>query len=390
MVMRLWPIVTSALVAALVAPAAVAATGTSHGYSIEIHTVPALAGLRFSVAGETVRTRGNGVAQVYVEGPGTYAVSLPSDQESSGGNHVRFARWADDTFTARRSVTVREPVTRLDAGFTVHYPVAFHFVDRTLNRIGRARVQSVTITNSLGQERTFSGTAGSQLLMGSRVARLATGLAETEIQYSVARVTVDGMNVVNRGQQRFYPRRTPSFQVQLLFYSAHVQARDAFFRFPIGSAVRLTYGNGKVEHYRLGPGSELVLPALPRGRYEITVEGPGVSITRPLDLSRDQDVDLAVLSYLDLAVAAGTIALFTLGLLLAGRPNLRSRLGARVRQRPSMRVAQDAVAITRPARSTPSGLSAGSRKIIEAWLADPDDGHARTDAQVSEAGAPDR
>lgn len=390
MVMRLWAIVTSALVAGLVAPAALAATSTSHAYSIEIHTVPALAGLRFSVAGETVRTRGNGVAQVYVDRPGIYVVSLPSAQASSGGKDVRFARWADDAFTATRSVTVRAPVTRLVAGFTVHYPVAFHFVDRSLDRIDPARVQSITITNSLGQERTFSGTAGRQLLMGSRVARLATGLTETEIQYSVARVTVDGMNVVNRGQQRFYPRRTPSFQVQLLFYSAHVQARDAFFRFPVGSAVRLTYGNGKVERYRLGPGSELVLPALPRGSYEITVEGPGVSITRPLDLSRDQDVDLAVLSYLDLAVVTGTIVLFTLGLLLAGRPNLRSRLGARVRQPPSLRAPRDAVVNARRARSTPKGLSAARSKVIKEWLADPDDGHARADRDVSEAGVPDR
>ena len=353
--------------------------------------MPALAGLRFSVAGETVRTRGNGVARVYVDRPGTYAISVPSEQDSSGGQHVRFARWADDSFTASRSVTVRAPVTRLEAGFTVQYPVAFRFVDRQLNTVDPARVESVTITNSLGQERTFSGTARRQVLMGSRVARLATGLAESEVQYSVTRVTVDGMNVVNRGQQRFYPRRTPSFQVQLLFYSAHVRARDAFFRFPIGSGVRLTYGNGKVEHYRLGSGADLVLPALPRGRYEITVEGGGVSITRPLDLSRDQDVDLAVLSYLDLAVAAGTIVLFTLGLLLAGRPTLRSRLGARLRRRPSVHAPREAVVqIAQRAHTRPTGLSAERRELISQWLADPDDGHARADAHVSEAGVPDR
>jgi len=384
-VRRLHPVLAGAILAAVLAPAAEAATQANQRYAIEIRAVPAFAGLRFSLGGQRVRTHGNGLARIFVNGPGTYTLAVPSEQRSSGGKQVRFARWLDDTFSTSRTVVVREKVTRLEAGFTVAYPVGFRFVDRKGNVIDPARIQSVTLGNSLGQKQTFSGTGGKRLLVGSRVARLLTGLADTDILYSVERVVVDGMDVVNRGQQRFYPRKTPLLDIQLLFYAAHIQARDGLFHFPIGSAVRLEYPNGKVERYRLGSGAQLLLAALPRGSYEITVEGPGLSITRPVDLSRDQKVDLALLSYLDLAAAAAVMACFAFGLLLAGRPSLRSTVRDRIRQPPSVHVFAEGFDVTRRRDREPTGLSRERSDLIQEWLHQEEEGLGQADTAVSEA-----
>ena len=70
----------------------------------------------------------------------------------------------------------------------------------------------------------------------------------------------------------------------------------------------------------LGSNSEFRLDLLPRGAYQVNVANvPGISPATPIALSQDQDARLLVLSYLDIAVAVGMLALIALGLLLVGR-----------------------------------------------------------------------
>ena len=79
--------------------------------------------------------------------------------------------------------------------------------------------------------------------------------------------------------------------------------RDALLGFPIGSAVRLEYPErqGRARE-ALGPGGELTLESLPRGDYRVSVDALGISSSRPVALSRDQEVQLQVISWLDVAV----------------------------------------------------------------------------------------
>jgi len=327
-------VVSLALVACVAflaaAPRAVAAAPGRGTYLVEIHAVPGLAGLRFVLDGQTVATRGGGVARIYVSRPGTYRLRATAAQESASGKRVRFSRWMDSVFEPTRSVNVRSPRTVLAVGFTVEYPVQLKFVDLKGRPIDSAQITSVTLTNSLGQSETFRGADARRWLLGSRVSRLVHGLNETEIQYGVDRVMVDGSNVVNTSQQRFYPARGDVIVIQLLFYSAHVSARDAFFGFPVGSAIQLVYPSGKVERYELGSGSQTTLQALPRGEYRISVDGPGMSFSRPLALSKDQEVNLEILSYLDVAVVLAFLTFLGFGLVLIGRPHLRHALRGRL------------------------------------------------------------
>jgi hypothetical protein len=81
-----------------------------------------------------------------------------------------------------------------------------------------------------------------------------------------------------------------------------------------------TDDNGRIE-----------LPPLPRGTYVVTPQRVGVTVARPVTMSRDTSVHLAVITYLDIAIALGTPALIALTLLLIGRPGIIGTVTARVR-----------------------------------------------------------
>jgi hypothetical protein len=168
-------------------------------------------------------------------------------------------------------------------------------------------------------------------LQGGRVVPLNGTLEPKEIYYTFERVVVAGANVVNNGQQKFFPSKIPAegpaeaaVPVELLFYRARFRLRDAFFGFPIGQGIRLVWPNGRVEHYSAADEHVVSIPALPRGEYQVAVEGRGVSLGGPVTLSKDQDVEVALLSYIDISVVAFVLTL-ALGLPLARRRHLFAR-----------------------------------------------------------------
>ena len=62
---------------------------------------------------------------------------------------------------------------------------------------------------------------------------------------------------------------------------------------------------------------------LARGIYRVTVTGAkGYAPATPIALSRDQDVELLVFSYIDMGVLVAIGLFLSLGLLLFGRPYL--------------------------------------------------------------------
>ena len=152
--------------------------------------------------------------------------------------------------------------------------------------------------------------------------------------------------VVNRGQQKLRPQGDGSLAVQLLFYSAHFSAQDALFKTRIGSGINLQHPDGVWESYPFDANGEVTVDKLPRGDYVVTVDAPGRSFARPVSVSRDQVVDLEVLSYLDIALVMGGVTFLAMSLLLIGRPHM---IGA-VRRR-------------LPGRTWGTALHAGSRRL---------------------------
>jgi hypothetical protein len=157
----------------------------------------------------------------------------------------------------------------------------------------------------------------------SRVARRVNGLEETQLLYSVLSVTVDGSNVVNQSQQRFFTYPIENWPISLLLYSMRINAKDGLFGTPVGKSVNVKFPDGHVENYPLDQAGMVEIHSLARGIYTTELVGVnGLNNRTPVALSRNQDVTTKVVTYLDLAVV-GALGLFiALGLLLYGRPSL--------------------------------------------------------------------
>jgi hypothetical protein len=314
-----------ALLVAFALAFAVCPTAAAQLATLRVQTVPALRGIPIAVDGRVLRTDERGAAELLAEVPvvgntaslrsvvGSVAVlgaTVGPGVRAELGRWYAIGGW-------RRPVAERY---LLYAALDVSYTVRPRFVEPSGRELDRARVSSVVVKSSDGTLHRFKGSEDLRL-HGTRVVRIGSRLQTKDIQYSLQRVTVDGANVVNRGELRFRPRRARELTMRLRFYPARFTVRDAFFGFSTGSAIRLRFPDGRVERRELNPDGEVTLPALPRGDYEVEVEAPGVLSSTPFSLSRGQQVEVKVVSYLDLAVAALAILVVSALLPLAARPD---------------------------------------------------------------------
>jgi hypothetical protein len=271
-------------------------------------TVPPLPHARFLVDGKTVFANAKGEVTFDLPGVKTkfYPQHVhPQDHALGPDSVAKFARW----YGKHRSLT-----------YGINYRMTFAFRDLASNVVDSDVVTSMTLKSRTGV-RTNVAKGAPVWLPGSRVVPFSGELVSKGIDYQVERAYVDGANVVNRAQQRFAPAKTRHLSVRLLFYSLKVSTRDALFGFPVGEAVELRYPSGRTVRRDLNDG-KVTLPSLPRGTYDVKVVASGVSFTRPVSVSRNQEVELKVVSYLDMVLAFGAMIAVAVGLLLVRRPRL--------------------------------------------------------------------
>ncbi|MGI9658818.1 MAG: hypothetical protein ACR2OD_07910 [Gaiellaceae bacterium] len=294
--------------------------GTAH--RLVVQTIPPLKGVPVKLDDTRKKTGRRGAAILNHDGSDKLKRRLQVKTKDGKQLRARFARWYGDPN--------RQNVKKLTAALDVDYRVSFSFVDRNGASIDSDDITSMVVRSSIGEIFEFKGEALSKRhwLHGTRVVSRRSGPFAKEILYSVERVIVNGSNVVNRAQQRFTPEDTGNFAVELLYFTATFRATDALFGHTTGSGIRLERPDGVVEEHSFDENGQLVLPRLPRGEYVVQVIGPGPAFERPVTLTRDQEVALDVLSWLDLGVTAIVLGLAVLGLLIIGRPHLL-RLGRR-------------------------------------------------------------
>jgi hypothetical protein len=237
---------------------------------------------------------------------------------------LEFSRWGDEVFTPGRDIVVPQ-VARLEVGFDTSYLVSLSYLDPDDHPVDLGRIASATITSSVGASQTFRP-AEPQWVDASRVVRRPGGLGETQLQYSVDDVQLQGANVVNSKEQRFYPTPNLIFPVHLLLHTLRIDARAALMGAPIGSGVWLKHPDGHSDWHPFGPNAALELRLLPRGRYVAQVVAPGIAFAQPIALSRDQQVDLNVISYGELTGAVVFLLALALSLLLVGRLRVPRRI----------------------------------------------------------------
>jgi hypothetical protein len=341
-----------AAAAGLSRPAA-AAAAAEYGFpsteTITFRTVPPIAGVRVQSAGRTALTDAQGLVTLTVprtgrafraiEPPRVLRTRLPS------GREVRFGGLFDSGRTL---------------GLSIYGRVRLRFVDLQGDRVPAEDVARVRLRSSTGLAVTMRG-ALTPALQATRVGLTPRGVRSKPLRYAVESVKVGGGDVVHRGERRFFPAHTSRVRVPLLLYSARFTATDALTGRPAGTAVLLEYPNGRIVRMPLRDGVARAA-GLPRGAYRVRVVASGLSPEQPVALSRDQDVELRVVSHLDLAVVSGAVLALALGLMLTGRRLVRRVAGHptwRVRTDGSVSVAedQDARGRARPLRAARSARS---------------------------------
>jgi hypothetical protein len=288
---------------------------------IEIRTTPSLPDVKFSLDGQVFSSDASGVARIKVEKAGTHLLELLPLEVKDPHIQMNFGRWGDESFKPAREIVV--PLNKsLEIGFEVNYRVSHTFIDLEERPVDPARISSITMRGSNGTTYTFEDHEPHWVPAG-RVIRMNNGLEETKILYSIISVIIDGSNVVSQAQQRFYVNQNDVWTVKVLLYKAHFTAQDALFGFPIGSGIEMEYPDGEFQPYSFDPAKGYTIEGLARGIYQVTVTGAdGYAPVTPIALSRDQNVELLVFSYIDIGVLLGVGLLLSVGLLLFGRPYL--------------------------------------------------------------------
>ena len=299
-------------------PAAVAMEFTVAPAEIVVQTVPVIVGLEFSLEGQTFRTGSDGIARISVDRVGAYDLELLPNEVLLLQTGAEFKQWGLGGFEPVTTVLVRGE-TWMQAGFELSFPGNFVFVDQQGDPIDGTEIETVVLRGSDGVVYRF--TAGETLrLRSSRILARLSGLDSVAVVHSVQSVIVDGVEVVHRGQQRFIILPNQPVEIELLFYDVRFFARDLLFGLPIGNGLELEYPDGVTRVFPFDTNGEITLTGLARGEYEARlVTRAGIAPRFPIVLSRDQEIPLPVVGYVDLlagiAVAAGLIV----GLPIFGR-----------------------------------------------------------------------
>jgi hypothetical protein len=290
---------------------------------LTVETIPHTANVSFSLEGQTFVSDADGFAHIEINQPGTYQLDVNegSDVQVDADTRITFSRWADSVFQPDRTVDANGDV-QLQAGFSTSHPIGLSFMDLSGNAVDVARVTSVTLKRSDGSYRTYEDNQP-QWLIATHIVRRQEGLEAAPLLYSVESVMIDGTSAVNRYQQRFYVEKRDTWQVQLLLYSARIHATDAIFGFKIGHGITLQYPDGHVEELPFGDNKDVYIGSLARGLYHVQVKGvTGMAPLTPIALSKDQEVELKVLSGLDIGMGIALGLTVALALLFYKRPHL--------------------------------------------------------------------
>lgn len=289
--------------------------------TIVIQTLPVAAGFTVELRGIVYETDRRGMLEIRPpKGPRCAQMTELHVPESvvrvDASERLVFRRW----FGGGRHFT---------ATFVEEHRVGLRFVDRRGERLPDETLDGYRLKSSLGVR--YEATQGEEMwLPGARVVPAATGLAVHPIYFTLERATIGGLNVVNRSQLKFFPAEDRAPVATALLFDAHFRARDAIFGFAVGSTLELRYPNGRVDRHPIGADGRVQLRNLPRGDYDVVVRGPALAVTRPVSLTKDQDVDLKVLTFFDLGSTTLALVWTLVGLAMIGMRR-RNRSGSPAR-----------------------------------------------------------
>ncbi len=297
---------------------------------LELRTVPPLQGIQIRIGDAVLETDAAGVARTTVSTTGALTATVLPHQPPIGTVRVEFDRWSDGALSTTRKLRLTSDVTTTyQIGFNVSHPVILRFVEEAAGReVAPSRLGSILLITSAGEAISVSATSdGLQWLKANRIIRLEKTLLASPVSYQLRKVTVDGVNVVNEGQQRFKVAPNAHWTMRLQMHDLEVEVSDALLGTPLGKGLRVDYPGGDSRHVALDPAGKIRLESLSRGSYTVTVqEVQGIRSPMLVALSRNREVSIAVISYLDLVIVGGVMMFLAMAALLMGRRKALIRL----------------------------------------------------------------
>jgi hypothetical protein len=289
---------------------------------VQVQTVPAIAGVAFSIAGSTFYSGTDGIADAKVGNAGVYQLSVLVDQYNNPDQRIEFARWLDGTF--QPSHVIQVPTNKvIQVGFNVYQKVGETFVDPGGNPVNPKRVSELSFRSAQGDLFVLKD-GQPRWIPASRINRFQSGLVANNLMYSVLEAMVDGSNAVNASQQHFFAHQNDTWKISLILYTLRIRSKDTLFGSPAGKSINLVYPDGHVRNYTLDRNGTTVIDSLARGNYGVQVlNAKGLKQVIPVALSRSQEVNIKVLSFLDLGVVISLGLIVAVGLILVGRRQLR-------------------------------------------------------------------
>jgi hypothetical protein len=292
---------------------------------VQVKTVPAVPGTTFNVGGVNFVSGPDGVAHINIGVPGYYKLTVLTNLYNSPYQRITFARWLDEVYTPFETIKVPSN-TMLEVGLNTYQQVGETFVDLSGFPVSPTRIKQFTIRSAQGDLFTFTN-GDPAWIPATRVARFQNGLIVTNLEYSVISMLVDGSNVVNQSQQRFFAHPNDTWSIALILYTLNIRAYDGLLGSSVGKSISLIYPDGHAQNYPLDTNGTVGIHGLARGNYTVQVlNDKGLKQIIPVALSRSQTVDIQVPTNLDLGVVLGLGLLVGLSLIVFPRlPMLRSR-----------------------------------------------------------------
>ncbi|MBX6749942.1 MAG: hypothetical protein IRY85_09805 [Micromonosporaceae bacterium] len=343
---RLAAAVVSAVIAGLVgqpvygAPATtdLAASQQRPWVTVTVQTVPALAGVRMRFDQWSMVTDSQGRASVTVaHNFASHTLELIDTTVTAADRRYEFIRWAgqrdpDQAFLPTLTGLPTRMNYTITAAFSVHFPVMTTFLDEEGQSVRPSEVTSVQLRSDAGK--AVDLTPGETTWVLGVMPSYARGVIHlSDVSYSVYSVIVRGSNVVDAGRLRFDPSTGRDLVITIPFHRLTVTTRDALFGRPSGSAVRVTGPDGVTHNVGLREDGSAVIARLPRGKYLVDLKGAdGIVMSREVSISRDIEVEIVVVGWLDLVVVILFGLALAIGLLLVGRPRWRRAVRVALRR----------------------------------------------------------
>jgi hypothetical protein len=289
-----------------------------HG-TVVVDTVPATAGVAFNLDGATLTTGADGRATGVVSDLNNVSDRLRLSTPVAGSLTVSLLQ-----------VAKRPPGARFQrhvlAALMIRRPVSLSFKDAVGAQVPVGRISELRL----------EGGGATVVLTGDEIAQpvsLVSGVARQveavwqpkEVTYAVADVRMDGGAAVFAGQQRFNPSTTANWRVSLSVFDLKVTVRDVIFGTRISSPAWVTRPDGQRYRIELAARQATVLPSLVRGDYDLEAESAIYGSHTKLLVSRNDEVDLRVVTGLDVVIFALTTVSLIASVLVLGRFVQRGR-----------------------------------------------------------------